>query len=51
MSDNAKYPENNGAVLNIAKIMKHVVMLAASAEIGALFINKCTASNTSAAPV
>ena len=39
MSDNAKYPENNGAVLNIAKIMKHVVTFAASAEIGARFIN------------
>ena len=39
MSDNAKYPDNNGAVLNIEKIILNVVMSAADTEINALFIN------------
>ena len=39
MSDNAEDPRNNGAVLNIAQIIKSVVSSAAEAEIGALFIN------------
>ena len=39
MSDDSPNPENNGAVMNIAQIMKHVVSSAADAEIGALFIN------------
>ena len=32
-------PANNGAVLNIAQIIKTVMALAAEAEIGAMFIN------------
>ena len=39
MLDNAKYPDNNGDVLNIAKIICNVVTSAADAEINALFIN------------
>ena len=39
MSDNAEYPDNNGAVLNIEKIIRNVVTSAADAEINALFIN------------
>ena len=39
MSDNAEYPDNNGTVLNIAKIIHNVVTSAADAEINALFIN------------
>jgi hypothetical protein len=33
------YPPNNGAVLNIAKVIDAVVSSAAEAELGALFIN------------
>ena len=32
-------PENNGAVLNVTKIIKAVMTSAAEAEIGAMFIN------------
>ena len=39
MSNQDKSPPNNGAVLNIAKIIKNVMTSAADAEIGALFIN------------
>ena len=39
MSKNAANPENNGAVLTIAKIIKNVMTSAAHAEIGALYIN------------
>ena len=39
MSDNAEDPSNNGAVLNIAQIIKSVVSSATEAKIGALFIN------------
>ena len=39
MSDDAKYPCNNGAVLNIAKVIRNIVTSAADAEINALFIN------------
>jgi len=39
MSDNAPDPTDNGAVLNIAQVMKNVMSSAAEAEIGALFIN------------
>ena len=38
MSNQDKNPPNNGAVLNIAKIIKNVMTSAADAEIGALFI-------------
>ena len=31
MSDNAEYPDKNGAVLNIAKIIRNVVTSAADA--------------------
>ena len=39
MSNNEEFPENNGAVLNIAKIIRNVMTSAADAEIGALFVN------------
>ena len=39
LSDHSENPPNNGAVLNIAQIIKNVMTLAADAEIGALFIN------------
>ena len=39
MSNNAKVPPNNGAILNIAQIIRNVMTSAADAEIGALFIN------------
>ena len=39
MSNNDKFLENNGAVLNIAKIIRNVMTSAADAEIGALFVN------------
>ena len=39
LSNNAEYPPNNGAVLNIAQIIRNVMTSAADAEIGALYIN------------
>ena len=39
MAGHEKIPVNNGAVLNISGILKHVVSSAAEAEIGGLFIN------------
>jgi hypothetical protein len=39
LSTNSLIPENNGAVLNIAKIMRAVMSSAAEAKLGALFIN------------
>ena len=36
---NAEMPANNGAVLNIAQIIKAVMTSAAEAEIGAMYIN------------
>jgi len=39
MSDNSKFPPNNGAVLNISQIIKAVMSSAAESELGALFIN------------
>ncbi|MCP4744855.1 MAG: hypothetical protein GY874_01760, partial [Desulfobacteraceae bacterium] len=39
MSNNSKEPKDNGAILNVAKIIKNVMSSAAEAEIGALFIN------------
>ena len=39
MGDNTKEPADNGAVLNIAKIICNVMLSAVAAEIGALFIN------------
>jgi len=38
MSTNAKIPPNNGAILNIAHIIKHVMTSATEAELAALFI-------------
>ena len=38
LSDNSKDPTDNGAVLNIAKVIKNVMSSASEAEIGALFI-------------
>ena len=39
MSNNDEFPANNGAVLNIAQIIKAVMTSAAEAEIGAMYIN------------
>ena len=38
-SNNSEIPPNNGAVLNIAQIIKAVISSAAEAELGALFHN------------
>ena len=38
-SNNVQYPPNNGAVLTIAQIFDAVMLSAAEAEIGTLFIN------------
>jgi hypothetical protein len=43
MSSNIADPADNGAVLNIAQIIKAVMSLAAEAELGALYINACKA--------
>jgi hypothetical protein len=37
MSSNTKDPSNNGAILNIAQIIKSVMSSAAKAELGALY--------------
>ena len=39
MSKDVSFPPNNGAVLNIAHIMKTVMSSAAEAEIGAMYVN------------
>jgi hypothetical protein len=38
LSTNAKIPPNNGAILNIAHIIKHVMSSAIEAELVALYI-------------
>ena len=38
LSNNAEIPPNNGAVLNIAHIIKHVMSSATEAELAALYI-------------
>ena len=38
LSSTATIPQNNGAVLNIAHIMKHVMKSATKAELAALYI-------------
>ena len=39
LSNDVAYPPNNGAILNIAKVIDVVVSSAAEAELGALFMN------------
>ena len=39
LSSDDTFPPNNGAILNVAQIIKHVISSAAEAELGALFIN------------
>eukprot|EP01082_Thalassiosira_pseudonana_P012372 g11214.t1 g11214 contig5:382941-386300(-) len=39
LSSDGLYPHNNGAILNIAQIIKTVMSSAAEAELGALYIN------------
>jgi hypothetical protein len=39
LSNNDKFPPNNGAILAIATIIKAVMSLAAEAELGALYSN------------
>ena len=43
MSSGVANPHNNGAVLNIAQLIKSVMSSAAEAELGALYINACEA--------
>jgi hypothetical protein len=43
LSQHGTNPPNNGAVLNVAKVIKAVMLSAAEAELGALFINAKTA--------
>ncbi len=43
MSSNTADPANNGAVLNIAQLIKTIMSLAAEAELGVLYINACEA--------
>jgi hypothetical protein len=43
MSSNIADPADNGAVLNIAQLIKAIMSLAAKAELGALYINTCKA--------
>eukprot|EP00804_Cyclotella_cryptica_P013709 CCRYP_016145-RA/>CCRYP_016145-RA protein AED:0.33 eAED:0.33 QI:0/-1/0/1/-1/1/1/0/103 len=38
LSNNAAVPPNNGAILNIAHIIKHIMVLVTEAELGALYI-------------
>ena len=38
---NDVFPTNNGAILTLAQIIKHVRSSAAEAELGALYINAC----------
>ena len=38
LSNNAEIPANNGAILNIAHIIKHVMSSASEAELAALYI-------------
>jgi hypothetical protein len=42
MAGNEEIPFNNGAVLNISQIIRAVMLSAAEAELGALFINAKT---------
>jgi hypothetical protein len=42
-SSDTKDPPNNGAILNISKILNAVMSSAAKAELGALYINACKA--------
>jgi hypothetical protein len=43
LSENVKYPPNNGVITNIAEIIKGVMSSAAEAKSGALYINGCKA--------
>ena len=43
LTSEQEHPPNNGAILNISKIMKTVMSSAADAELGALYINACEA--------
>ncbi len=43
LSSNSEDPANNGAVLNLAQLIKTVMSSAAEAELGALYINACEA--------
>jgi hypothetical protein len=39
LSKNTRFPANNGAILNLAKIIKAVMSSAAEAKLGTLYIN------------
>jgi hypothetical protein len=43
LSSDSEDPANNGAILNLAQLIKNVMSSAAEAELGALYINACKA--------
>ena len=43
LSENVPFPPNNGAIHNVAEIIKGVMSSAAEAELGAMYINACKA--------
>jgi hypothetical protein len=43
MSSDTKDPQNNGAVLSIAQLIKAVMSSVAKAKLGALYVNTCVA--------
>ncbi len=43
LSENVPLPPNNGAIHNVAEIIKGVMSSAAKAELGAMYINACKA--------
>ena len=44
LSENVPLPPNNGAIHNVAEIIKGVMSSAAKAELGAMYINACKAN-------
>ena len=43
LSEDVPFPPNNGAIYNVAEIIKGVMSSAAKAELGAMYINACKA--------
>ncbi len=43
LSEDVPVPQNNGAIHNVAEIIKGVMSSAAKAELGAMYINACKA--------
>ena len=44
LSEDVPFPPNNGAIHNVAEIIKGVMSSAAEAELGAMYINACKQS-------